>query len=91
MIIEQIREPLKTNTKTEKMIYNREHEADVLEKIFNMFTEKLEKKGVITQSGSIVDATFVEAPRQRNTKEENKEKKRVEYRRSGKPRKTGIK
>ena len=66
-------------------------EADVLEKIFNMFTEKLEKKGVITQSGSIVDATFVEAPKQRNTKEENKEKKRVEYRRSGKPRKTGIK
>jgi len=48
-------------------------EADILEKIFNMFTEKLEKKGVITQSGSIVDATFVEAPRQRNTKKENKE------------------
>jgi len=38
-----------------------------------MFTEKLEKKEVITQSGSIVDTTFVEAPRQRNTKEENKE------------------
>ncbi len=48
-------------------------ETDVLEKIFKMFTEKLEKKGVITQSGSIVDATFVEAPKQRNTKEENKE------------------
>jgi IS5 family transposase len=48
-------------------------EAEVLERIFEAFTEKLEKKGVITYSGSIVDATFVEVPRQRNTKEENKE------------------
>jgi IS5 family transposase len=38
-----------------------------------MFTEKLENKGIITRSGSIVDAAFVEVPRQRNTKEENKE------------------
>jgi IS5 family transposase len=48
-------------------------EAEVLEKIFEMFTKKLEKKGVITRSGSIVDAAFVEVPRQRNTREENKE------------------
>jgi len=48
-------------------------EAKVLEKIFKMFTDKLERKGIITHSGSIVDATFVETPRQRNTKEENRE------------------
>src|SRR5215469_15268849 len=48
-------------------------EAKVLHKIFDMFTEKLEKKGIITYSGSIVDAAFVEVPRQRNTKEENAE------------------
>ena len=48
-------------------------EAKALDKIFDMFTEKLEKKGIITRSGSIVDAAFVEVPRQRNTKEENKE------------------
>jgi IS5 family transposase len=48
-------------------------EAEVLEQIFESFTEKLERKGVITYSGSIVDAAFVEVPRQRNTKEENKE------------------
>jgi IS5 family transposase len=47
--------------------------AGVLEKIFDNFTEKLERKGVITRSGSIVDAAFVEVPRQRNTKEENRE------------------
>ena len=48
-------------------------EAQVLEKILDMFTEKLEKKGVVTYSGSIVDAAFVEVPRQRNSREENKE------------------
>ena len=47
--------------------------ANILEEMFYMFTEKLEKKKIITYSGSIVDAAFVEVPRQRNTKEENKE------------------
>ena len=48
-------------------------EAKVLDKIFDMFTKTLEKKGIITRSGSIVDAAFVEVPRQRNSKEENDE------------------
>jgi len=44
-----------------------------LEKIFNKFTGKLEEKGIITRSGSIVDATFVvyqakEIPKQRMLK-----------------------
>jgi len=47
--------------------------ARVLDTVFNRFVEKLENQGIITRSGSIVDATFVDAPRQRNTKEENKE------------------
>jgi IS5 family transposase len=47
--------------------------ANILEKIFNDFTSKLEQKGIITRSGSIVDATFVDVPRQRNSKAENKE------------------
>ena len=46
--------------------------ADILEKLFNLFTEKLEKEGIITYSGSIVDATFIEAPKQHNTRDENK-------------------
>jgi IS5 family transposase len=48
-------------------------EAGVLEQIFDSFTEKLDGKGIITHSGSIVDAAFIEVPRQRNTKDENKE------------------
>src|SRR5215469_5731024 len=49
------------------------NEAKVLEKIFYQFVKELEDKGIITRSGSIVDATFVDVPRQRNTREENKE------------------
>jgi len=48
-------------------------EARILDGIFEQFVEQMENKGIITHSGSIVDATFVDAPRQRNTKEENKE------------------
>jgi IS5 family transposase len=48
------------------------HAASVLEAVFDQFVEHMERKGIITRSGSITDATFVEAPRQRNTKEENK-------------------
>ena len=38
---------------------------------FEIFLKKLEESGYITKRGSIVDATFVEVPRQRNTPEEN--------------------
>jgi IS5 family transposase len=46
--------------------------AKVIEKIFYKFTQELEHRGIITYSGSIIDATFIEVPRQRNTREENK-------------------
>ena len=39
--------------------------------IFWVFEQELEKIGIITHEGSIVDATFVEAPRQRNSRREN--------------------
>jgi len=48
-------------------------EAQVLDSIFEQFVEQMENKGIITHSGSIVDATFVDAPRQRNTKDENED------------------
>jgi IS5 family transposase len=48
-------------------------EAKILDEVFNSFVEKLEEKGIVTRSGSIVDATFVDVPRQRNTKKENLE------------------
>jgi len=47
------------------------NEAKILDTIFYRFVEQLEEKGIITHSGSIVDATFVDVPKQRNTKDEN--------------------
>jgi IS5 family transposase len=40
--------------------------------LFRMFEKALEARGVITRRGSIIDATFAEAPKQRNTRDENK-------------------
>jgi IS5 family transposase len=46
-------------------------EAQVLDTVFNQFVDEMERKGIVTHSGSIVDATFTDVPKQRNTKEEN--------------------
>ena len=46
--------------------------SGIIDKLFGIFNEKLEKANLITRAGSIVDATFIEAPKQRNTREENK-------------------
>ncbi|GHU13615.1 hypothetical protein FACS1894161_3750 [Spirochaetia bacterium] len=46
--------------------------AQVAEKLFDLFGEQLETEGMITHTGSILDATFVDVPKQRNTREENK-------------------
>ena len=43
-----------------------------IDKIFDKFNEQLEAEHIITHKGSIVDATFVEAPIQHNTPDENK-------------------
>lgn len=40
-------------------------------KLFELFTTQLIEGGVVAREGSIVDASFVNVPRQRNTKEEN--------------------
>jgi IS5 family transposase len=49
------------------------NEAKILDTVFYRFVEQMEQKGIITRSGSIVDATFVDVPKQRNSKEENQE------------------
>ena len=46
--------------------------AGIIKPLFDTFVAILDKQGVITKTGTIVDASFVEVPRQRNTKEENK-------------------
>ena len=44
----------------------------LVEDIFSQFTKHLESKGLIMNEGKMVDASFTVAPRQRNTREENK-------------------
>jgi|WetSurMetagenome_2_1015567.scaffolds.fasta_scaffold179132_1 transposase, IS5 family len=44
-----------------------------IESMFNLFREQLTIHGYIGKEGKIVDASFVEVPRQRNTREENKQ------------------
>ena len=46
--------------------------AGVIEQLFIDYCKELERNGIITHTGTIIDATFVDAPRQRNTREENK-------------------
>ena len=47
-------------------------EKDVIMGLFTTFNETLDAAGVFANEGKMVDASFVEAPRQRNTREENK-------------------
>ena len=45
--------------------------ADLIKSLFNDFDLHLQDKGFSARKGQIVDAAFVEAPRQRNSREEN--------------------
>lgn len=44
----------------------------VIKELFDLFNSKLLERGVITREGTLVDASFVTVPKQRNTREENK-------------------
>ena len=39
--------------------------------LFYLFEQMMEQQGIITRIGSLIDASFVDVPRQRNTREEN--------------------
>ena len=47
-------------------------EKDIILVLFKLFNWKLESAGIFANEGKMVDASFVEAPRQRNNREENK-------------------
>lgn len=47
-------------------------------KLFDAFGQMLECNGIIAREGSITDASFVEAPRQRNDREQNQRIKQGE-------------
>ena len=46
-------------------------DADAVKDLFELFTSTLQGRGLITKVGTIVDASFVEVPKQRNTRQEN--------------------
>lgn len=50
----------------------------IIDPLFKQFTRQLESQGIITHTGTIIDATFVDAPRQRNSREENEQVKNGE-------------
>ena len=52
--------------------------AGIMDQLFSQFNRMLEKRGIITHKGTIVDATFVDAPRQRNSRDENEKIKNGE-------------
>jgi transposase, IS5 family len=45
---------------------------DGANRLFDLFHQKLDEAGLIGRKGRIVDASFVDAPRQRNSRDENK-------------------
>lgn len=49
-----------------------------IEQLFKKFNSTLTKQGVISKEGNMVDASFVEVPRQRNSREENAQIKQGE-------------
>lgn len=46
-------------------------QAGVMDELFAKFDALLQQEGLIAREGTIIDATFVEAPKQRNHREEN--------------------
>ena len=48
-------------------------ELDMVRELFDLFVAHLEQIELIVHEGKIVDASFVEAPRQRNSREENQQ------------------
>ena len=47
----------------------KEHKLE--QTLFDLFTSALTDHGIVVKEGSMVDATFVDIPKQRNTREEN--------------------
>jgi len=47
-------------------------DLDLLEALFSLFGKELNRLGLVINEGRIIDASFVESPRQGNTREENK-------------------
>jgi IS5 family transposase len=59
------------DAKTVWLFRERLKELKLVEVLFAKFHEQLAARGYVARAGQMIDATFVEVPRQRNTREEN--------------------
>ena len=53
-------------------------DSGLSEKLFQQFVDELNAKGLIFNEGQIIDASFVLAPKQHNTRDENKDMKKIQ-------------
>jgi len=53
-------------------------QASLVEELFSRMDKELNKRGIIAHEGKMTDASFVEVPRQRNTRDENQQLKEGE-------------
>ena len=51
--------------------------SGIIQKLYKIFNESLDSMGVFANEGRIIDASFVEAPRQRNNRDDNKHIKKT--------------
>ena len=61
------------DSKTIWLFKNKLANSEVDKELFDIFNKELEKKGLMINEGTIIDASFVEVPKQRNKKEENED------------------
>jgi len=67
------------NVPDEKTIWNFKEqikEKQLSKKLFDLFNTQLLSNGIVAKEGSMVDASFVDVPRQRNSREENSDIKK---------------
>jgi len=61
------------DSKTIWLFRERLTDLELVEDLFFLFLRELERLNLIVNEGKIIDASFVEVPRQRNSREENKQ------------------
>ncbi len=59
------------DAKTVWLFRERLKEAKLIEALFARFHEQLAARGYVARAGQMIDATFIEVPRQRNSREDN--------------------
>ena len=59
------------DAKTVWLFRERLKEKQLIEELFARFHEQLAEQGYVARAGQMIDATFIEVPRQRNGREEN--------------------